>query len=152
MVVGAVELTGMNGRALQLPHVDGEPIIDFPVFQREDWLALDSALTWAQACAIIGVTKPQLRNALRKAKRHAGPEPLSVEGVCHGVRFHAERPSASRGVAWRFYLHRDTKTSSTRMADLRHHVHYGKMARARQAAGKVLIPFRWARHPFRRAG
>jgi hypothetical protein len=141
----------MDGRVLQLPRVDGEPIIDFPVFAREDWLSLDKALTWDQACKSIGVTRSQLRRALDAAKEHAGPAPLNVEGTCKSVRFHAERPSATRGVAWRFYLHRDTKSAGTRMADLRHHVHYGRTARVRSLAGKVLIPFRWARHPFRRA-
>jgi hypothetical protein len=54
----------------------------------------------------------------------AGPEPLNLEGVCNGQRFHAERPLAKRGVAWRFYLHRDTRTTADRMHGLRESVHF----------------------------
>jgi len=142
----------MAGRGLPLPTVDGEPVIDFPVFQREGWLTLEDALSWAEASAEIGVTKSQLRAALRRARKHLGPDPLNVEGVCNGVRFHAERPVATRGVAWRFYLHRDLKSPGTRMSDLRHSVSYGRTARVRWLAGKVLLPLRWARAPFRRTG
>lgn len=141
----------MNGRVLQLPEVDGEPIIDFPVFRREEWLSLDRALSWDHACASIGVTRSQLRTALDAARKHAGPDPLSVEGICNGVRFHAERPSAQRGVAWRFYLHRDVKSAGARMSDLRHHVRNHHAGGVRRLPARLLVPVRWAWRTVRRA-
>lgn len=100
------------------------PLIAFPTFTREEWLSLDAALNWDQASARLEVSRWALRRALDVARAKAGPDPLNLEGVCNGQRFHAERPTAKRGVAWRFYLHRETRTTADRMHGLRERVHF----------------------------
>jgi hypothetical protein len=107
---------------LQLPSK--ERVLPFPTFTREEWLSLDAALTWDQAAARLKVSRSALRRALDSARATAGPDPLNLEGICNGQRFHAERPRARRGVAWRFYLHRDTRTTAVRMNGLRENVQF----------------------------
>lgn len=101
-----------------------ERVLPFPTFTREEWLSLDAALTWDQAAARLEVSRSALRRALYAARATAGPDPLNLEGVCNGQRFHAERRVARRGVAWRFYLHHDTRTTAVRMHGLRENVQF----------------------------
>lgn len=108
--------------AVRLPA--NEPSIQFPTFTREEWLHLDAALTWDEAAVRLGVTRRGLRGALDRARAAAGPDPLNLEGTCNGQRFHAERKAAGRGVPWRFYLHRGTRTAADRMHGLRENVRF----------------------------
>lgn len=133
------------------PH-NHDPLIELPTFQPEEWLTLDAALDWEQACAAIGASRSQLRRALDQGRRRAGPATLNVEGVCNGVRFHAERPTSKRGVAWRFYLHRGVKNVDTRVADLRGTLSFAVPQERRRVTGKLLRPWQWLRLPWRRAG
>jgi hypothetical protein len=113
-----------SASSLRLPPK--EPTLAFPTFTREEWLSLDSGLNWAQAAAKLEVSRSALRRALDEARAKAGPDPLNLEGVCNGQRFHAERPKAKRGVAWRFFLHRDTRSAADRMHGLRESVHFAE--------------------------
>ncbi|GAB4339595.1 MAG: hypothetical protein Kow0010_27650 [Dehalococcoidia bacterium] len=96
-----------------------DQVVDFPTISPDAWLAPQRPLSWPEAILALGVTRSQLRRALDRARRAAGPHPLAVEGVCNGVRFRAVRPVSRRGVAWRFAVLHNAAAPEGRLADLR---------------------------------